>query len=147
MIPILVKSVWLRNICFSKVVTDYPEKLAMLDEANKSIQQLRKDNNNYRYRARFYQKLNPYLDKLSEIVKWRFHRIQFDHIIRRRLMISIYCLNIRAKPTVDSVMPSFGITGITHCNCFPAKSDGVVKKKFSLPFLDNSPLKKSVFTS
>ncbi|VVM23999.1 hypothetical protein BSPWISOXPB_3712 [uncultured Gammaproteobacteria bacterium] len=44
-----------------------------------------------------------------------------------------------AHSTVDSVMPSFGITGITHCNCFPAKSDGVVKKKFSLPFLDNSP--------
>jgi hypothetical protein len=42
-----------------------------------------------------------------------------------------------AHSTVDSVMPSFGITGITHCNCFPAKSDGVVKKKFSLPFLDN----------
>ena len=52
----------------TEVVTDYPEKLAMLDEANKSIQQLRKDNNNYRYRARFYQKLNPYLDKLSKIV-------------------------------------------------------------------------------
>jgi hypothetical protein len=40
-----------------------------------------------------------------------------------------------AHSTVDSVMPSFGITGITHCNCFPAKSDGVVKKKLeSLEF-------------
>ena len=52
----------------TEVVTDYPEKLAMLDEANKSIQQLREDNNNYRDREQFYQKLNPYLDKLSKIV-------------------------------------------------------------------------------
>ncbi|VVH59088.1 hypothetical protein BSPCLSOX_1885 [uncultured Gammaproteobacteria bacterium] len=52
----------------TEVVTDYPEKLAMLDEANKSIQQLREDNNNYQDREQFYQKLNPYLDKLSEIV-------------------------------------------------------------------------------
>jgi hypothetical protein len=34
----------------TEVVTDYPEKLAMLDEANKSIQQLREDNNNYQDR-------------------------------------------------------------------------------------------------
>lgn len=52
----------------TEVVTDYPEKLAMLDEANKSIQQLREDNNNYQDREQFYQKLNPYLDKLSKIV-------------------------------------------------------------------------------
>jgi hypothetical protein len=29
---------------------------------------LREDNNNYRDREQFYQKLNPYLDKLSKIV-------------------------------------------------------------------------------
>jgi cell shape-determining protein MreC len=52
----------------TEVVTDYPEKLAMLDEANKSIQQLREDNNNYRDREQFYQKLNPYLDKLSKML-------------------------------------------------------------------------------
>ena len=50
------------------VVTDYPEKLATLDEANKSIQQLRENNNNYQDREQFYQKLSPCLIKLSQIV-------------------------------------------------------------------------------
>ncbi|CAB5503336.1 hypothetical protein [uncultured Gammaproteobacteria bacterium] len=52
----------------TEVVTDYPEKLATLDEANKSIQQLRENNNNYQDREQFYQKLSPYLIKLSKIV-------------------------------------------------------------------------------
>jgi hypothetical protein len=59
--------------CCTEVVTDYPEKLAMLDEANKSIQQLREDNNNYQDREQFYQKLNhclnirakPVVDKVT----------------------------------------------------------------------------------
>jgi ABC-type antimicrobial peptide transport system permease subunit len=52
----------------TEVVTDYPEKLATLDKANKSIQQLRENNNNYKNRQQFYQQLSPHLDKLSEIV-------------------------------------------------------------------------------
>ncbi len=52
----------------TEIIADYPEKLVMLDEANTSIQQLRKDNNNYQNRQQFYRQLSPYLDKLSKIV-------------------------------------------------------------------------------
>ena len=51
----------------TEIVVDYPEKLTTLDEANKSIQQLCENNNNYD-RQQFYQQLSPYLDKLSKIV-------------------------------------------------------------------------------
>ena len=52
----------------TEIIDNYPEKLVRLDEANTSIQQLRKDDNNYQDRQQFYQQLDPYLKKLSEIV-------------------------------------------------------------------------------